>query len=75
MKKFYNFLISNFLARYIFLLTFIISIVTLFGNIDINEYPKPFFFVKVILVFITPLFLNIIFVIFSNKLITNYRRY
>ncbi|MBD5470752.1 MAG: hypothetical protein HDR19_06470 [Lachnospiraceae bacterium] len=71
MKKFYNILISNFLARYIFLLTFIISIVTLFGNININEYPKPVFFIKVFLVFITPLFLNIIFEIFTNKLITN----
>lgn len=71
MKRFYNFLISNFLARYVFLLTFIISIVTLFGNIEISEFPKVIFFVKIALVFITPLFINILFEIFTNKLITN----
>lgn len=71
MKKFYNFLIGNFLARYVFLLTFIISIVTLFGNIEISEFPKIIFFIKIFLVFITPLFLNILFEIFTNKLITN----
>lgn len=71
MKRFYNFLIGNFLARYVFLLTFIISIVTLFGNIEISEFPKIIFFIKIFLVFITPLFLNIIFEIFTNKLITN----
>ena len=71
MKKIYNFLISNFLTRYIFLLSFIITIVTLFGNININEYPKPIFFIKVILVFVTPLFLNIIYENFTKHLDTN----
>lgn len=71
MKRFYSFLISHFLARYVFLLTFIISIVTLFGNIDISEFPKVIFFIKIALVFITPLFINILFEIFTNKLITN----
>ena len=71
MKRFYNFLIGNFLARYVFLLTFIISIVTLFGNIEISEFPKLIFFIKIFLVFITPLFLNILFEIFTNKLITS----
>lgn len=71
MKKFYDIIIGNFLARYIFLLGFMISIVTLFGNIDIKEFPKFFFFIKVGLVFITPLFLNVSFEIFSKYLISN----
>lgn len=71
MKRFYNFLISNFLARYVFLLTFIISIVTLFGNIDISEFPKIIFFVKIALVFITPFFINILFEIFKKYIFEN----
>lgn len=71
MKKIYNILISNFFARYIFLLTLTISIVTLFGNININEFPKLIFFLKVGLVFITPLLINILFNIFSKRIVSS----
>lgn len=71
MKKIYDILTSSFLARYIFLLTFIISIVTLFGNIEIEDFPRPIFFIKLCLVFITPLFLNIFFEIFIKHLFSN----
>lgn len=70
-KKLYDILVGNFLARYIFLLTFTISIVTLFGNINIKDFPSPFFCIKVGLVFLTPLFLNILFEIFSKHLVSS----
>lgn len=71
MKKFYDFLISNFLARYIFLLTLIITIVSLFGNIAVSEFPKPMFFVKTCSIFIIPLLLNVLFEILSKNIISN----
>lgn len=71
MKKMYDILISSFLARYIFLLSFMISVITLFGSIDIKEFPHLLFFIKVGLVFITPLFLNIFYEIFTKHIVTN----
>lgn len=70
LKRIYNFINGNFFNRYIFILTFTISIVTLFGNIKLSDFPKPIFFVKVGLVFIIPLFVNMFFAILSNHLLS-----
>lgn len=66
MRKLYDLLTSSFLARYVFLLTLLISVVTLFGNIDLSDFPKKIFFVKVGLVFFVPLLFNICFEILSR---------
>lgn len=71
MKRIYNFIVGHFFARYIFLLSFIISVVTLFGNIKMSEFPKLIFWIEVGLVFVIPLFLNIFFEIISNYLLSN----
>ena len=48
LKRIYNFINGNFINRYIFILTFTISIVTLFGNIKISDFPKPIFLLKLV---------------------------
>ena len=67
MKKLYYLLKSNFLARYISLLTLSITIITLFGNISLKEFPNIKFFIEVGLVFLSPLIIDILFEILLAK--------
>lgn len=71
MKKLYDLLMSNFLARYIFLLTLIITIWSLFGDLSNKKIYSFSFLLSIFCIFVIPFLLNILFSAWENSLNNN----